>query len=222
MMPMFIVLNILMTATIVLAFLWAPSAEILGHSSRIIYFHVPVAWVSVLSFAVSGIMSIVYLRDRNTKYKLIEEKAHASASIGLAFTVLTIISGSIWAKISWGSFWNWDPRERTIVVLLLIYIAYFILRAALGDSPEKRRISSAYLVFTMAVMPFFVFVIPRMYDTLHPDTIINTDRKIKLATEMRLVLLLGALSFTALYINLYRISVRIISLRKTIEEDDDE
>ena len=219
---MFILLNILMTATIILAFLWVPSAEILGNSSRIIYFHVPVAWVSVLAFVVSGVMSIIYLRGRNSKYRLLEEKAHASAAIGLVFTVITIITGSIWAKISWGSYWNWDPRERTIVILLLIYIAYFILRAALGDSPEKKKISSAYMVFTMAVMPFFVFVIPRMYHTLHPDTIINTERKIKLATEMRLVLLLGAVSFTVLYINLFRIVSRIISIRKHIEEQDNE
>ncbi|HPI91261.1 MAG TPA: cytochrome c biogenesis protein CcsA, partial [Spirochaetota bacterium] len=129
------IVNVLMLLTIALAFLWVPSADILGHSSRIIYFHVPVAWVSVLAFIVSGVLSIIYLKDRDGKYRLLEERAHASASIGLAFTILTIISGSIWAKISWGSFWNWDPRERTIVVLFLIYIAYFVLRSALADNP---------------------------------------------------------------------------------------
>ena len=214
--------NVSMLLTIALAFLWVPSADILGHSSRIIYFHVPVAWVSVLAFIVSGVLSIAYLRDRDGKYRLLEERAHASASIGLAFTILTIISGSIWAKISWGSFWNWDPRERTIVVLFLIYIAYFVLRSALADNPDKRKISSAYMIFTMAVMPLFIFVIPRMYDTLHPDTIVNTQRKIKMAFEMRMVLLLGAVSFTLLYVLLYKISTKILFMKKTIEERSDE
>jgi len=214
--------NVSMLLTIALAFLWVPSADILGHSSRIIYFHVPVAWVSVLAFIVSGVLSIACLRDRDGKYRLLEERAHASASIGLAFTILTIISGSIWAKISWGSFWNWDPRERTIVVLFLIYIAYFVLRSALADNPDKRKISSAYMIFTMAVMPLFIFVIPRMYDTLHPDTIVNTQRKIKMAFEMRMVLLLGVVSFTLLYVHLYKISTKILFMKKTIEERSDE
>lgn len=216
------IVNVLMLLTIALAFLWVPSADILGHSSRIIYFHVPVAWVSVLAFIVSGVLSIIYLKDRDGKYRLLEERAHASASIGLAFTILTIISGSIWAKISWGSFWNWDPRERTIVVLFLIYIAYFVLRSALADNPDKRKISSAYMIFTMVVMPLFIFVIPRMYDTLHPDTIINTQRKIKMALEMRMVLLLGVVSFTLLYVYLYKISTKILFMKKTIEERSDE
>ena len=142
-----IILNlfyVLMPLSIYMAFMFAPSAEILGHAIRIMYFHVPLAWVSTLAFIMSGIYSIVHLSSKG-KNNFAEEKAHNSASIGIIFVLLTIITGSIWAKVSWGVYWNWDPRETSIIVLLLIYMAYFSLRAALSGNPNNGRLSSAYL-----------------------------------------------------------------------------
>jgi len=115
------IVYVLMPATIMLAFLWAPRAEILGHASRVLYFHMPLAWGSVLAFGVSGILSIMHLVDKNRRYALLDEKAYNSASIGMVFTILTIISGSMWAKISWGSYWNWDPVETSGLVTWLMY-----------------------------------------------------------------------------------------------------
>ena len=125
---------ILMPVAIILAFMWAPSAEILGDFSRIIYFHVPLAWVSVIAFLVSGILSIIHLCDKNREISRLDEKSYNSAAIGLVFAVMTVITGSIWAKLSWGSYWNWDPRETSILILLLIYIAYFSLQ--IGPSSQ--------------------------------------------------------------------------------------
>lgn len=215
-------LNILMPLTIVLAFLWVPSAQLLGHSSRIIYFHVPVAWVSVLSYIVSGVYSIRYLMEKERKSEVLEKRAHASAVLGLLFTVLATVTGSIWAKMSWGSYWNWDPRETSIVILLLIYVAYLSLRSSMQGSSGRGRISSVYLIISMAVMPFFVFVVPRVYQSLHPQTIINPGKKALLDASMRLVLFLGIASFTLLFIYLYSIIKRIIAVEEKIKEIDHE
>ncbi len=208
---------ILMPAAIVMAFLWAPAAEILGDASRIIYFHVPIAWVSILSFIVAGLLSILFLADSKRRFSGLDQKAYNSATIGLACTILTVITGSIWARISWGVFWNWDPRETSIVIILLIYIAYFSIHGALGSNENRGRIGSVYLILAMITLPFFAFLVPRIYPSLHPDPIINADRKIFLDDRMRATLAVAILSFTLLYCYLLSIMNRITTLHHQIE-----
>jgi heme exporter protein C len=205
-----------MPVAIVLAFAWAPRAAILGDTSRIIYFHVPLAWVSVLAFLVSAICSIMYLAGRGNES--LTDMARNSAGIGFFFTVLTLITGSLWAKMSWGSYWNWDPRETSIVMLLLIYVAYFSLHSALEGNPGRGRISSVYLILAMVTVPFFVFVIPRVYHSLHPDTIINREGKLHMETTMRITLLVSAVSFTFLYVYLLDMKNRLSRVRKILDE----
>ena len=211
-----------MPVSIYLAFLYAPPAQGLGEASRIIYFHVPLAWNATLAFIISGVLSIIYLYDKEKRFKLIEEKAHNSAMIGLLFTVLTIITGSIWAKISWGIYWNWDPRETSIIILLLIYIAYFSLHSALADNPNKARLTSSFLIFAMATVPFFVFVVPRIYSSLHPDPIINPENKMNMDGRMLITLLISLTSFTLLYFHLFVIQNRISKIKQYIEEKNHE
>ena len=210
-----------MPAAIILAFLYAPSAEILGHTSRILYFHVPCAWVSVLAFIVSGIYAVTFLADKNKKIIIPEQKAFNSAKIGMLFTILTVITGSLWAKLTWGSFWNWDPRETSIVILLLIYTSYFSLRSAVTEEDKRARISSVYLIIAMFTVPFFVFIIPRLYPSLHPDPIINAERKIHLDYKMQTAFIVSAAAFTFLYAYLFSISNRISAVNKKIEEKYD-
>lgn len=209
-------LYILMPATILLAFLWAPSAAILGDSSRIMYFHVPLAWVSILAFIVSGILSVAFLADKKGRFNGLDETSYNSAVIGFVFTILTVITGSIWAKISWGVFWNWDPRETSIVIVLIIYIAYFSLQGALAGNENRGRIGSSYLVFAMITLPFFAFLVPRIYPSLHPDPIINKDRAVHLDTAMLATLLVAILSFSLLYGYLLSLMNRITTLKKRI------
>ncbi len=211
-----------MPLSIVLAFLWAPAAEVLGESSRILYFHVPVAWVSVLAFLVAALGSAIYLYDKGSKYPLMEAKFHNSAVLGIFFSVLAAVTGSIWAKLMWGSYWNWDPRETSILLLLLIYIAYFTLRSALRENPSRGRICASYLIFAMTTVPFFVFVIPRMYPSLHPDPVINPQMEVRLDQDMRAALLANLISFTLLYFYLYTMSNRVSRLRKLNEAPDHE
>lgn len=208
---------ILMPVSIALSFLWAPPAAVLGETSRIIYFHVPSAWVAVLAFAVAGIFSVINLL-RPGKFFIIDEKAKNSAVIGILFTLMALITGSIWAKLAWGSFWNWDPRQTSIVILLLIYIAYLSLWSALEDNPSRGKITSAYLIISFFLVPLFVFAIPRMYPSLHPDPIINSQRQVNLDPDIRLALFFSAVSFTILYFYLFSLANRISILKFRIEE----
>jgi len=209
---------VLMPVSIVLAFLWAPPAEILGETSRILYFHVPVAWVTVLAFVMSGVSSLLYLWDRNNRFFALELKAYHAARLGLVFCVITVITGSMWAKASWGSYWNWDPRQTSIMVLFLIYIAYFSLYSAMRDNSRRDVLASAYLVFAMVSVPFLVFVIPRIYPSLHPDPIINAQRKINMDPSMQITLMFSMISFTLFFLYLYTLQLRAAILQRKIEE----
>ncbi len=211
---------ILISVSIVLAYLWAPPAEFLGQASRILYFHVPLAWVSTLAFIISGVLSIVFLYDREKKYPLTEERAYNSAIIGMVFIILALITGSIWSKISWGAYWNWDPRQTSIIVLMLIYMAYFSLRTALADNPARGRLTSSYLIIAMLAVPFLIFIIPRIYTSLHPDPIVNSERKINMDVSMKITLLISSIAFTLLFFYLFSISNRISGVKKKIEEKD--
>jgi len=206
-----------MPVVIYMAFMWAPPAAILGDASRILYFHVPVAWVSVVAFIVSGIHSILLLvSEKNRRER--EYMAYNSAVAGMVFIILALITGSIWAKLSWGSYWNWDPRETSIVVLMLIYIAYLSLYSSLKENPNRASISAVYLIIAMITMPFLVFIIPRIYPSLHPDTVINQEKKIHLEAAMRITLFASIVTFTLLYGYIYRLMNRISALEIKAEE----
>jgi len=206
-----------MPAVFLMALIWVPPAEFLGESSRILYFHVPVAWISVVSFIIAGYHSIMILCTEKGRTER-EYKSYNAAYSGIVFTILTVITGSIWAKISWGSYWNWDPRETSIVILMLIYISYFSLYSALKDNTNRTMISSVYLLIAMITMPFFVFIIPRVYPSLHPDTIINADRKIHLEAAMKLTLFTSIAVFTIFYGYIFRLMNRISLLEHRLQE----
>lgn len=213
---------IVMPVAIYLAIMWAPPAAILGETSRIVYFHVPVAWGAVLAFSVSAVYSILYLRDGNRRWDLLEEKAANAAGIGLLFTILATVTGSLWAKMSWGSYWNWDPRETSIAFLLLIYIAFFSLRSLLHEHPRKGNITAVYLIVAMVTVPFFVFIVPRIRDSLHPQTVINTEQGMQMEPAMRIALLVSVGAFTLLFFYILGLRNRISLLEKRYDEHCDE
>jgi len=192
------------------AFLWAPLAEGLGEYTRILYFHVPVAWVTVLAFLIGAIFSIIYLKKRDLFYDRIAE---AAGQLGLVYCILATVTGSIWAKVSWGSFWNWDPRETSIFILLLIYAAYFALRSAIEQEERKAALGSVYSILAFVTVPFFVFIVPRVYATLHPDPLINTQAKINMDSKMLLTFLSSLFGFTVLFFWMFINKINLIKIR---------
>jgi heme exporter protein C len=206
-------LGVWLVLVILAAFFYAPSAAgFKGESARIVFFHVPQAWVAVLAFCVNLVASVRYLRTRNP---IDDARAAAAARLGLVFSVLATVTGSLFANVMWNSFWNWDPREVSIVILLLIYAAYFALREAIPDDERRGSLSAAYAVLAFVTMPFLVFVVPRIYWSLHPDTIIGATGQLKLQMESRMLqVLLGSLvGFTGLFSWLYTLEVRLARAR---------
>jgi len=195
-----------MAAVVAAAFLWPePAKGFIGESSRIVFFHVPCAWTSSLAFLVAAAYSLAYLIKRNPWH---DEVAHSAVKIGLLFGVLTLITGSLFANIMWGTWWNWDPRESSYLLLVFLYAAYLFLRAAVDDPERRARIAAAYALFAAIVMPFLVFVAPRVTASLHPQTVINPQGKILMDTPTRAVFFGALAAFSGLFLWMLSLDAR--------------
>jgi heme exporter protein C len=201
-----------MAAVVGAAFLWPePAKGFIGESSRIVFFHVPCAWVSTLAFLVAAAYSLAYLVRRNPWH---DDIAAAAVKIGLLFGVLTLITGSLFAKIMWGSWWNWDPRESSYLLLVFLYSAYVFLRASIDDPERRSRIAAAYALFAIVLMPFLVFVAPRITASLHPQTVINPQGKILMDTPTRAVFFGALAAFSWLFVWMLSVDARASRLAR--------
>jgi heme exporter protein C len=185
----------------------------LEEKARIIFFHVPTAWLSVMAFVTSMLYGIKYLRRRDPMDDLTSASA---AGLGFLFCVLATITGAVWAKFNWGSFWNWDPRETSIFVLLLIYGAYFSLRSAVEVEEKRATLSSVYSIIAAVTVPFFVFIMPRIMTGLHPGAKGDPDGagpviEFKMSPNMRVVFFSSLIAFTMLF--LWMLSLRVRTAR---------
>ena len=185
------------------AFLWArPAENFVGESSRIVFFHVPTAWVSTLAFLIAAVYSGLYLKRRRIED---DEAAAAAARIGLLFCTLATDTGSIFAKVMWNSYWNWDPRETALV----LYGAYLGLRGAIEDPERKAALAAAYALVAFVTVPFLTFAVPRMYASLHPDTVINARGKVEMSSDIRTVFFASTLAFTVLFVWMYQLDRKV-------------
>ena len=190
----------LLTAAIVAAIIFfVPPIKGLGEVAKIIFFHVPTAWVAVIAFFVSAYFAAKFLRTQNFSA---DELSARAAKLGFIFVLLSTVSGAIFSKLTWGAYWNWDPRQTTIFVLILIYGAYLTLRAAVTDEKIRAKVSAVYSLLSVLTVPFLVFVIPRMYFSLHPSPISSSG--VEMDAEVLIVLVAAVLDATLIFVRLMR------------------
>ena len=146
-------------------FFVAPEDADQGIIQKIFYFHVAIAMVALLAFLVAAIEGIRYLRSRDARH---DEVSMICVGIGLAFSVLVVITGSIWAKASWGTWWVWsDPRLVTFVIVLLLYAAYFVLRSS-AEGERQARYSAIYSIAAFASVPLSFYSVRVARSFVHP------------------------------------------------------
>jgi heme exporter protein C len=157
---------ILLLYTIIAGFLGpVPAKPILNETIRNLYFHVAMWFSMEIFFVISVIYSIKYLRSGNQRSDIY---ALEFAKAGIVFGCLGLLTGSLWAGFTWGSFWNNDPKQLGAVVALLIYLAYFVLRNSMTDIDKRARIGAVYNIFAFAMLFPTIWIIPRMVESLHP------------------------------------------------------
>ncbi|MAT39583.1 MAG: ABC transporter permease [Ectothiorhodospiraceae bacterium] len=194
----------------------------LGERAKIIFFHVPMSWMTVIAFLVSMWFGIKYLRKKN----LIDDaKSAYAAGLGLLFCILATVTGSVWAQFNWGTFWNWDPRETSIFVLLLIYGAYFTLRSAIEVDEKRARLSAVYSILAFVTVPFFIFIMPRILPGLHPGSAddVNAGPVVSsggMDAGMRVILYSMLLGCIVLFGWLMSIQMRVFRITQKQEADD--
>lgn len=192
-------IGLLTVVLIYLVMFVVPPAKGMGDAVRIVFFHVPMAWLAVVAFVMNAYWGAMYLKSRNMRKDYLSGR---SAQLGMIFVLLACISGAIFSKLTWGAYWNWDPRQTTILVLILIYGAYLTLRSAITDEQKRARITAVYSLFSCLTVPFLVFIIPRLYFSLHPSPLINGSGSVDMEPIMLVTLLMGVLDATLLYIRL--------------------
>lgn len=204
-------LGIWMAGVIGASFLVVHPTQGLGELGRIVIYHVPSAWVAVLAYLMAMANSVGYLRKGDLR---LDHQAQVNAELGTVFCLLATVTGALWSKAAWGWYWNWDPRQSSIFVLLMIYGAYFVLRSAIPDTDRRARLAAVYAILAFLTVPFLVFVVPRVYATLHPDIILIAPegRQLDMDLPMLLVFLSSVAGFTGLYFWLYKVQVGLENL----------
>ncbi len=193
---------ILLTLAICAAIIFfVPPIKGLGNLAKIIFFHVPTAWVSVVAFFTSAFFAAKFLREQNFSC---DELSARAARLGFVFVLLSTVSGAIFSKLTWGAYWNWDPRQTTIFVLILIYGAYLTLRAAVSDEKIRAKVSAVYSLLSVLTVPFLVFVLPRMYFSLHPSPVLNTSGRVEMDSIVLIVLTAAVVDATLIFIQLMK------------------
>lgn len=139
--------------------------------ARLILFHVPCAWLATVCYVVGAVYAIKFLTGATKLDSRMREmtdfKVAASMELGLLFSILTTITGSIFAKLQWGMYWNWDPRETSIIIICSLFAAYVVLRSAITDPDKRARLCSAYALVAIIPGLFLIWVLPRIVETLH-------------------------------------------------------
>lgn len=205
--------SLALTATILFGLFGVPADAVQGDAQRIMYVHVPSAWLAYLAFLVTLVAGLLYLRRRDLRY---DRVAVASAEIGLVLTGLTIATGAIWGKATWGKWWDWDPRLTTTAILFVIYAGYLLIRQSIGDRRRRARLAAIFGTVAFLNVPLVHFSVLWWRGLHQPPTVIRpgdpTIDHLLLAE-----LLASVVSFTLVYVWLLRRRVDLEAARDAAE-----
>ncbi|HEY1040346.1 MAG TPA: cytochrome c biogenesis protein CcsA [Bacteroidia bacterium] len=205
--------------TIIAGFLLpVPRLDILNETIRNLYFHVPIWFAMLFLMGVSVYQSIMYLGSNKIKKDII---AVETANVGIVFSVLGILTGMLWARYTWGTWWTTDTKLNGVAITFLIYTAYFILRSSIEDEQKKARISAIYNIFAFVMMIVFVMILPRMSASLHPGNGGNPAfGKFDLDNTMRMVFYPACIAWIMIGCWVAQLRVRMGILTKKIIYDE--
>lgn len=193
---------IVVAVALYMALFYAPREATMGDAQRIFYFHVPSAWIGFLSFFIVFVASILFLLKRERKWDAL---ALSAAEIGVLFTTLVLLTGPLWAKAAWGTYWVWDARLTTTLVLWLVYVGYLMLRSSADDM--KRATMAAVLGIIGFLDVPIIYLSVTWWRTMHPTLVVSESGGLDAA--MRITLMVALLSFTLLFAWMLLMRVRL-------------
>lgn len=202
-----------LVAGLVMAIGIAPREATQGNVQRIMYLHVPSVWVAYLAFAVVLVASVVYLVRRA---EAADRLAHASAEVGVLFTGLTIATGSIWGKPTWGTWWTWDARLTTVSILFVMYLGYLLLRGMIDDRERGARFAAVLGIVAAFNIPLVHFSV-YWWRTLHQPPSLMKPGPSTMPGVIVTALLVNFAAFTLLYVYFVTRRARVLRLEAEAE-----
>lgn len=214
-----IITFLLLAYTIIGGFLMpVPRLPILHESIRNLYFHVPMWFTMMILFGASVVYSIMYLNKQEEKYDI---RAIEFINAGLLFGLCGLLTGSLWARYTWGAWWVFtDPKLNGAAIVVLEYFAYLILRSSIQDERARAKVSAVYNVFTAASVVPLLFILPRMTDSLHPGNGGNPGFKAyDLDNHMRMVFYPAVIGWAMLGWWFAQLRIKLRTIEHAILED---
>ena len=213
-----VVTAILFLVALGMVFLYAPLEATMNYVQKIFYFHIANAWVGMLGFVAAAVAGVIYLVKHDLKWDIIEL---AAVEISLVFFFIAIVTGSIWARPSWGTYWTWEPRLTTAAILELVYFAYLLLRQGIDDPDRRARFSAVYTLIGAISVPI-TFVSIRLFRTIHP-VVIGTNSSaaqggFDMTSKMLVTMFFALLTFSVIFITLFWHRIRLGQLAHHLEE----
>lgn len=189
-----------------------PRLDILNETIRNVYYHVPVWFAMLFMMTVSLVFSLRALGANSTVH---DAKAYNAAVVGFFFSIPGLLTGSVWARYTWGTWWTFqDPKLNGVAISILIYLAYFILRVSVDDEQKRARISAVYNVFAYVMMNVFIMILPRLVDSLHPGNGGNPAfGKYDLDNNMRMVFYPAVIGWVLMSYWLFELKNRITTIK---------
>ena len=182
-----------------------PALPILNETIRALYLHVPMWFTMIFLLLLSSFHSYKYVADG---YALHDLKSYNFAHLGVYFGILGLLTGMVWAKYTWGTFWTNDPKLNGSAIGLLIYFGYFILRSSIDDESKRGKISSVYNVFAFCMLIPLIFILPRLTDSLHPGNGGNPGFNVyDMNSQLRLVFYPAVIGF--IFLGLWIADIRL-------------
>jgi heme exporter protein C len=203
---------LLIPVAIAMVFLYAPTEKTMGSVQKIFYFHVPLAMMAFLSFFVAFIAGIMYLRR---KQQIWDARLAASVEIGVVLTTLVLITGSLWGKPIWNTYWTWDPRLTTSLILWFIFASCLILRSAVEEEGKRATYSAVMAIVGFIDVPI-VFLSARLFRSIHP-TVIRSD-SVGLESSMLITLIVCLIAMLVFWISLYSYRVAL-QMQETVANE---
>jgi len=194
-----ILAGLMVTAALLMALFYAPQEKVMGDVQRVFYFHVATGWTGMLGYLMAVIAGIGFLKTRKMEWDI---ASLTGVEIGLVFTALCVVSGSIWARPIWNTWWTWDPRLTTAFIMELIYAAYLLLRRGLEEPTQRARYSAVYAIIGFVTVPL-TFLSIRIFRTIHPVLIGSGDNgavgAFQMSPRMTQTFLFSLAAFTVLF-----------------------
>ncbi len=192
-----------------LSFFWVSTELSQGVAQRIFYVHVPAAWTTFLAFGIAAFTSGMYLWLRDER---LDRAALAAAEGGMIFATIMLTTGPLWGKIAWGTYWTWDPRLTSTLLMWFIFLGYFMVRNS-TENPEKGKRFAAVVAIVGALDIPFIHLSVVWFRSLHPDPIVLKPDRPSLPADMLIVLLTSVLSFTMIFLGLFLLRYALETLR---------